>query len=100
MKKFIYIIISLFIAVSLVSADKISQPPVLKNETVAEQQYFREIYNNWNNLEAITTNPDGTRSGEYGDMVLLLSGGNYYVEICVSSPSGTVWRGILLSDTP
>ena len=51
-------------------------------------------------LEYTETNPDGSRKGQFaGDAVLLKSGGNYYVEICIAANS-TTWRGILLSDTP
>jgi len=51
-------------------------------------------------LEYTETNPDGSRVGRYtGEAVLLKSGGNYYVEICVGAGT-TVWRGFLLSDTP
>ena len=81
-------------------AGNLTQPPVLKKEPVEEQHYLKEIYNNWNNLEGTTTNPDGSRRGNYGDMLLLNSSGTYYLEICVSSPNGTVWVGEQLTDTP
>ena len=95
---FIFIVLCAFLG--FVFASNLSQPPILKDEPLAEQQYFTEIYNNFNLLEVTETNPDGNRNGKYGQIILLKSGGNYYVEICVSSPNGTVWRGVVLSDTP
>lgn len=79
-------------------ADKISSPPPLQNEPSAEQHYFQEIYENFHRLEIVTTNPDGSRSGKKGDMLLLQTGGNSYLEI--NTNSGNQWLGVLLSDTP
>jgi hypothetical protein len=74
--------------------------PVVTKEPIEEQQFWRSIEERWNTLDVVTANPDGSRRGKYGEMVLLNNSGTYYIEICVSSPSGTVWRGAQLSDTP
>lgn len=58
------------------------------------------LYDWISRLEVVTTNPDGTRVGRYiGETVLLQTGGNHYIEICVDSGT-TTWRGIMLSNTP
>ena len=79
-------------------ADNISAPPPLPNSEPSVAHYFRQIYENFHRLQVVTTNPDGVRNGKKGDMILLQTGGNSYLEI--NSDSGTTWRGILLADTP
>ena len=59
-----------------------------------------QLYEWVSRLEYTETNPDGARTSRYvGETVLLKSGGSYYVEVATGSNS-TVWRGVLLSDTP
>ena len=58
---------------------------------------FRDIYELRNRLETVTTNPDGSRTGLEGDMLRLESGGSVYLEIC---SGGTVWLGVVLTNTP
>jgi len=58
---------------------------------------FFNITNGRYNLNITTVNPDGVLPGEVGDIILLWIGGNYYLEICVG---GTVWVGVILTDTP
>ena len=59
---------------------------------------FRKLFDSHNTLEYVTTNPDGVRTAKQGYAVLLLSGGNYYLEVNVDS--GTTWRGVNLTNTP
>jgi hypothetical protein len=50
-------------------------------------------------LPLSTTNPNGTTTGGYGDMMIWhhsVAGGFYYLCLCISNP-GTTWRGIQLS---
>ena len=77
-------------------ADLISSPPPIKDPNV--YHYFRQIYENFHRLQVVTTNPDGTRSGKKGDMVLLETGGVLYIEI--NANSGTVWSGVALGNVP
>jgi len=79
-------------------ADKIPSPPPLKESPPALQDYLSEIYENFHRLEVVTTNPDGSRTGKKGDMLLLQTGGNSYLEI--NSDSSTAWLGVQLTDTP
>lgn len=71
------------------------------NAIVAINENFRrlwELVNGRYNLTVTTTNPDGSLSGEVGDMLLLNDSGTYYIEI--NTDGSTEWRGTLLSDTP
>ncbi|KKN70058.1 hypothetical protein LCGC14_0435050 [marine sediment metagenome] len=91
----------LFIPLVLITvyafAKNISAPPPLKEEPVAEQHYFRELYDNWNNLEETTTNPNGNRIGKSGDMVLYK---NNLLEffITVNIDSAFHWWAVKLED--
>ena len=57
-----------------------------------------EITNGKYTMNIKTTNPDGSDSGNVGDMVLFNNGGTYYLEVNVDG--STTWRGVLLTDTP
>ena len=96
MKLIIGFICGFFVSAGLVLADNISSPPPIKDPTI--YHYFRQIYENFHRLQVVTTNPDGSRNGKKGDMVLLQTGGSSYLEI--NSDSSTTWLGILLSNTP
>lgn len=95
--KFIYgFILGFILSVSLAWADVISAPPPIKDANV--YHYIRQIYENLHRLQVVTSNPDGSRNGKKGDMVLLQTGGTSYLEI--NTDSLTTWRGVALSDTP
>lgn len=95
--KFIFgFIIGFLVSASLVLADNIASPPPIKDPNILH--YFQQIYENLHRLQVVTVNPDGSRNGKKGDMILLQTGGSSYLEI--NSDSGTTWRGISLSDTP
>jgi hypothetical protein len=59
---------------------------------------LKQLYDWVSRLEVVTTNPDGVRKGQKGEAVLLITGGNYYVEINVDG--NTIWRGVALTNTP
>ncbi len=86
-----------FVAFKVFAAN-LPAPPPLPEETVVEQDYFQKIYNNWNTLEVVDSNPDGTRSAKKGAMVLLSTGGNYYLEINVDGDK--IWSGVAITNTP
>ena len=97
MKNFLLgLFLGVFISVAL--AGNISTPPPLEGEPAAEQHYLDEIYRNWNRLEVVTSNPDGSGNGKKGDMLLLQTGGSSYFE--VNSDSNTTWLGVQLTNTP
>ena len=88
------------LSASLAWAALISSPPPLKDKET--YLYFRDLWNNMYNMPTSQVNPDGVRRGKYGNFLLLTTGGNSYLEVCVSQgvDGGTVWRGVALSDTP
>ena len=88
----------LLLSLGIAYADKISAPPPLQDEPPTEQHYFKEIYDNFHELEVTTTNPDGSRSADKGSMILLQTGGNSYFEI--NSDGSTEWLGVILTNTP
>jgi len=81
-----------------VMADNIPSPPPLSNQPPELQHYLRSIYENFHRLPVTTTNPDGSRRGKKGDMLLLQTGGNHYLEI--NTNSSNVWHGVQLTNTP
>lgn len=89
------IIFIIFFSSSLCYAGDIPAPSIIKDKNVSE--YLKILYLNHNNLEIITSDPNGNRKGNFGDIVIYNNSGTYYVEICVSEPSGTVWKKSLLT---
>ncbi len=79
-------------------ADNIPSPPPLASQPPELQHYLRSIYENFHRLQVVTTNPDGSRRGKKGDMVLLQTGGNHYLEI--NTDSSTTWHGVQLTNVP
>ena len=95
MKKLHYIILILmFCSVTNLWAGKIPEPPPIRDLEV--RNYLKTLYDNGSNLEVVTTNPNGTRKGDYGDIVLYKGATQSVIEICISSPNGTIWQGISL----
>ena len=79
-------------------AGLIPEPPIIKDKDT--RNYFRTLYNNYNNLEIVTTTPNGNRNGKRGDMVLYVGATQTVVSICVSSPNGTQWLSMPLTIVP
>lgn len=75
-----------------VYADKISAPPQLSGEPVAEQHYWQEIYNNFHVLEVTTTAPNGNRKGVIGKMIIYNNSGTF--ELWINTTGLTVWQQI------
>lgn len=92
----------IFGTIITVSAALVSSPPPLSDKWEDASSillhYLREISANIHRLDVVTTNPDGSRVGKKGDMILLQTGGKHYLEI--NTDSSTTWHGEELSDTP
>lgn len=80
-------------------AGLIPSPPGTVEREV--RSYFSQIYHNWMELPTVSTEPDGTRQGKLGDMLMQDDGVTRYFQVCVSGGPGlgTVWRGVRLMDT-
>ena len=104
MKKILLVTVIILLIGSVVYAYRIPKPQritdydenglVIINEVL---EHLWDITNGRYTLNVTITNPDGTVNGTTGDIMLLSSGGNWYLEICVG---GNVWRGVQLQDTP
>jgi len=94
--KYVFLFLVLFTVYAW--AGNIPSPPPLLEEPVAEQHYLRTIYDNFNKLEVTTTNPDGTRNGKKGDMLLLQNSGTDYLVVNVGT--NNTWRSVILQDLP
>ena len=91
MKKFL---IALLFPMICLAGNPPAPPPVKSEDQNINtiNTYLNNIYNNFNNLEIVTTDPNGNRTGRYGDIVIYNNGGVFTIKICVSSPSGTIWQ--------
>lgn len=96
MKIILGFVLGFTVSACLSFADIISAPPPIKDANI--YHYFRQIYENFHRLSVVTSNPDGSRNGKKGDMLLLQTGGTSYLEI--NTDSLTTWRGVALADTP
>ena len=91
MLKAILTVIFISFAIYCYSAN-LSQPPILKDEPLAEQQYLRDLYDNHNKFEITTTAPNGSRRGEKGYGVIYNNSGT--LELWVNSDGATAWQKI------
>lgn len=71
-------------------AGELPAPPALATEPVEELAYFRTIQRNFNNLVVVTSNPNGSRRGEQGDMILYNNAGSW--KDCYNIDGSTAWR--------
>lgn len=90
-------IILILLITGIAYAEEISAPPPLKNEPVAEQLYLWELYNNWNNLEITTLNPNNNRLGDTGDIIIYKTSLlEYYLSVNIDGAYH--WWAIQLTD--
>ena len=76
----------------LAFAGKISSPPPLQSESVAEQHYFQQIYENMNVWDIVTSAPDGSLKGKKGQPILYNNAGTFTLWINVDGV--TDWQQI------
>ena len=82
----------LFLLTSVCYAANIDEPPPTETGIY---NYLKQVKKNIHTIPVTTTNPDGTRVGKVGDMVLYQIGGTNYLEICVVASSNS-WEGVAL----
>jgi len=58
------------------------------------QEELKNIYELRNRLEVVTTEPNGSRTGVYGDVLIFNDSGTYKLRV---SKGTTVWVGVNLS---
>lgn len=84
----------LFLVILMYTAfgGELNPPTPRDDRPSADEMYLRQIHREWNNVVVTTTNPNGTRRGLAGDMVLYNNGGSYKPCWNISSGEGTDWR--------
>ena len=88
-----YLVISSLLSLLTVSswAGNLRQPNPVDDTAVFD--YFLHIKDNFNSLPVTTTNPDGTKPGRVGDMVLFNDSGTFSLHICTDAANST-WQEI------
>ena len=51
-------------------------------------------------MEIVTSNPNGSRNGKRGDVLLYVGATQSVLTVCVSSPDGTQWLASPLTVVP
>ena len=98
MKITIQTILLLALLVNNCWAGLIPEPPPIKDfET---RTYLKTLYNHHNNMEIVTSNPNGSRNGKRGDVLLYVGATQSVLTVCVSSPDGTQWLSSPLTVVP
>ena len=100
------IVIGALVFCGISYAKKIESPIKFTDLTVSNElvnlntylELVRDILNGDFTLNIVTSNPDGSRKGTAGDVVIFNNSGTYYLE--VNTTGSTIWRGVLLQDTP
>jgi len=70
-------------------AGNIQTPPIIKDSPVILQHYLKDISDNFNNLEILTSAPNGDRQGKKGDLIVYNNGGVY--TLWVNTNGSTAW---------
>lgn len=78
----------LLLLVGFAHADQIPSPPPEADEPVAEQEWLRKVYDNWQILETVTASPNGTRNGEMGEMLFFDTTTD---KLCINVDGSTTW---------
>lgn len=75
----------------------IPNPPTRGDDLRSDYNFKNVLYNHFNQLQVVTTNPSGNRQGNFGDMVIYQATGNVYkFEVEITSPNGNSWQGVNL----
>lgn len=89
MKLKILLSLLFMLVITNLQAAQLRTPPPLLSESVEEQKYFREIWENHNNLVTVTSNPNGSVEGQKGDVLFFDTTTD---KICVNVDGATAWR--------
>jgi len=87
-----YLIIGCLFFATHALADEISSPPPMEDFLLEAQQYFDEIYDNWQIFPVTTTAPNGSRKGLIGRPVFYNNSGTF--EFWVNTDGSTTWQRI------
>lgn len=60
----------------------------------SQYNFDNSLYTHFNQLQTVTVDPNGDRTGDIGDLVLYNNGGTYTTMVQTTSPSGTTWQSV------
>ena len=85
----LYRIIILLLIAQPVFAGTISSPPP-SDIPVQTQEFLFDVWQNINRPEVVTSDPNGSRKGKKGEMVLFNNSGTFTLE--VNTDGDTTWQ--------
>lgn len=77
-------------------ASDIPSPPILADLPVSLQHYLKLVYGSLGMVEVVTTTPNGSRNGKKGEMLQVVTGGNYYH--CQNIDGVTAWYCVQITN--
>ena len=77
-------------------AADIPSPPILADLPVSLQHYLKLVYGHLGRVEVVTTTPNGSRNGKKGEMLQVVTGGNYYH--CQNIDGATTWYCVQITN--
>lgn len=72
-----------------------------ENNLVVINEVLENLWNVSNgrfSLDIVTSNPDGSKKGDIGDMLLFNNSGTYY--LAINTTGAKIWRSTALTDIP
>lgn len=87
-------VIGLVLMAGIASSDILPSPAGIDDRSTL--LYLRRIKEAFNNLEIITSEPNGTRQGRSGDIVIFNDSGTYRLRLNISTNpgGGTTWVSV------
>ena len=89
------ILIGLLLSASLAWASHVpSPPPSIKDQHIL--RYLRKLQKSMHNIEIVTSDPNGSRRGMNGDVIIFNDSGTYRWRVNTSTTpeGGTTWSSV------
>ncbi len=71
-------------------------PPTVDNKQNV-YDFLNFLYNHFNQVQIITTNPNGNTNAKAGEFIIYNNSGTYKICFETTQPTGTVWKCVNLS---
>jgi hypothetical protein len=72
-------------------AKDLKAPPPLRDIEVSQRKFLQSVYDNFNNLEVVESSPNGSRNGDYGDIIFYNNSGTWKLCVQTTEQGGTTW---------
>lgn len=72
-------------------------PDAPRIEHKPTHDFMRKISDNIGRVKILTSDPNGLVNGRYGQLAGYYDGVDYWICMCISSPSGMVWKKVKLT---